>query len=201
MIAIIDYGMGNLRSLHYKLMKDGIDSIITNKKDEIYKSEKIILPGVGNFKKAMENIYNLELFNLLNEEVLVKKKKILGICLGMQLLTNHSEEGDIDGFAWIDAQTIKFKFENNDLSIPHVGWNNIMLINNHKYLENLSEKEFYFTHSYFVKCKNDENVIAKTNYGIEFDSIIQSNNVFGTQFHPEKSHRKGFELILNFAKS
>lgn len=103
--------------------------------------------------------------------------------------------------AWIDAQTIKFKFENNDLSIPHVGWNNIMLINNHKYLENLSEKEFYFTHSYFVKCKNDENVIAKTNYGIEFDSIIQSNNVFGTQFHPEKSHRKGFELILNFAKS
>jgi len=201
MIAIIDYGMGNLRSLQYKLLKDGIDCLITNNPDEIANSTKIILPGVGNFKKAMENIHKLNLFDVLNNEVLINKKNIMGICLGMQLLTDYSEEGNVDGLGWINAKTIKFNFNDNSLRIPHVGWNSLNTINEHKYLKGVDENEFYFTHSYYVLCKNEENVISKSNYGIDFDSIIVKDNIFGTQFHPEKSHLSGFKLISNFAKS
>lgn len=200
MIAIIDYGMGNLRSLKYKLDREGIDSIVTNDKKLIETSDKIILPGVGNFKKAMNNLNELDLIDSLNIQVLKYKKPIFGICLGMQLLTNHSEEGDVNGLCWIDAKTIKFNFENRKLRIPHVGWSKIEIINKNQYLDGLENNDFYFTHSYYVKCKNESNVIARTNYGNHFDSIIINDNIFGTQFHPEKSHKIGFQLILNFAK-
>jgi glutamine amidotransferase len=199
MIAIIDYGMGNLRSLKYKLDRENINSVVTYDHKIIRSCDKIILPGVGNFKKAMSNLDELELIDFLNEEVVVKSKPVLGICLGMQLLTNYSEEGNVKGLAWIDAETIKFNFNDNKYKIPHVGWNNLEIIHDHQYLNDISDKDFYFTHSYYVKCKNTENIIAKSKYGLEFDSVINKDNIFGTQFHPEKSHKTGFNLIINFS--
>lgn len=200
MLAIVDFGMGNLRSLKYKLDREGIESVITNDRSVISASEKIILPGVGNFKKAMENLAKLELIGLLNEEAIEKKKPVLGICLGMQLMTKWSEEGNTAGLGWFDAETIQFRFEDKKIKIPNVGWLPISIINKNPLLEGLESNEFYFTHSYYVKCKNEECVSARSYYGLEFDSVIRRENITGTQFHPEKSHKSGFGLIVNFAK-
>ena len=203
MIVIIDMGMGNLRSIEYKLNKHKIDVIISSDASQIINATKLILPGVGNFEAGIKNLQNRGLIPILNNLVLEDKVPILGICLGMQLFTNHSEEGDIEGLGWIDAQTRKFRFDNNrDLKVPHVGWNKIKIINECSILKNVStSKRFYFTHSYYVQCNNKEDVIATTEYGSEFVSVLCKENIVGTQFHPEKSHMEGFEIVRLFCSN
>jgi glutamine amidotransferase len=202
-IVIIDYGMGNIGSVQNMLKYLGTDSIVTSDKKEIENAEKLILPGVGHFKSAMDNINKLGIAELLKAEVLEKKKPILGICLGMQLMCSHSEEGDVSGLSLIDAKVRKFDFSHNDkLKIPHMGWNKVELLNNRSkiFKESLDESRFYFVHSYYVKCNNISDVLTKTNHGLNFDSSFERGNIFGVQFHPEKSHRFGIHLFENFLK-
>ena len=202
MVTIVDYGMGNLGSIFNMFKKIGVQSKITSNKSEIEKAEKILLPGVGSFDAAMNKINELDFKELLNYKALEEKIPVLGICLGMQLLTNSSEEGVLPGLGWIPAETLKFKFEKEqNLKIPHMGWNLVEKNKDSKLTEDfIDEARFYFVHSYYVKCQNDSNSILKTTYGLTFDSAIQNENIYGAQFHPEKSHKFGMNLLKNFSK-
>lgn len=201
MITIINYGMGNLGSVQNMLKRIGVKSIITSDINEIEKAEKILLPGVGAFDAAISKIDELNLRPILTYMAKEKKVPFLGICLGMQLLTESSEEGVLKGLNFVPAKTIKFKFpENSDLKIPHMGWNLVTKKTESVLTKNFTDEfRFYFVHSYHVKCDNPINSILTTNYGYEFDSAIQNENVFGAQFHPEKSHKYGMQLLSNFA--
>ena len=201
MITIINYGMGNLGSVQNMLKRIGVKSIISSDINEIEKAEKILLPGVGAFDAAISKIDELNLRPVLTFMAKEKKVPFLGICLGMQLLTDSSEEGVLKGLNFVPAKTIKFKFpENSDLKIPHMGWNLVTKKTESVLTKNFTnEFRFYFVHSYHVKCDNPINSILTTNYGYEFDSVIQNENVFGAQFHPEKSHKYGMQLLSNFA--
>lgn len=202
MVTIVDYGMGNLGSIFNMFKKIGVPSKITSNKSEIEKAEKILLPGVGSFDAAMNKINELDFKELLNYKALEEKIPVLGICLGMQLLTNSSEEGILPGLGWIPAETLKFKFEKEqNLKIPHMGWNLVEKNRDSKLTEGfIDETRFYFVHSYYVKCQYDSNSILKTTYGLTFDSAIQNENIYGAQFHPEKSHKFGMNLLMNFSK-
>jgi glutamine amidotransferase len=199
-IVIVDYGMGNLHSVHYKLGKLCPEVIISSSKEDILAASKIILPGVGHFAAGMKNIIDRDLKSALDYKALEEKVPILGICLGMQLLTKHSEEGDVDGLGWIDAKTKLFdKQKLNGLKIPHMGWNTLLRNGEDPIMTGVAEEDmFYFVHSFFVECEQKENVLCSTEYGIEFHSGISKGNIFGFQFHPEKSHDSGIKLLKNF---
>ena len=201
MIVIVDFGMGNLNSIKYKLEQSGIDVSISFDKEEIANASKLILPGVGHFKRAMENIVNLELKEVLDEQVLERKKPIFGICLGFQLFFSHSEEGNQKGLGWIDGQVKKFSFNPDNMKkTPHVGWNNIEILGDDIIFRNISKTQrFYFTHSYHVVC-DSSSVLSLTDYGYKFTSSLRKDNIVGTQFHPEKSQKAGFEVLKNFCK-
>ena len=199
MITVVDYGMGNLGSIENMLNKIKVPVNVTSDLNEITNSSKLLLPGVGKFDAAMNRINNSGLREVLDEKVLNQKIPVLGICLGMQLLTCSSEEGVIPGLGWIKASTKKFPTF-NDLKVPHMGWNIVDVSNESLLTQSLpKESRFYFVHSYCVHVHNPNNSILKTNYGIEFDSAISHGNVFGTEFHPEKSHKFGMQLLKNFA--
>lgn len=204
MITIVDYGMGNLGSIKNMFKYIGVDAIIESDIDKIKNASKILLPGVGSFDTAMKKINETDLKEVLNEKALKEQIPVLGICLGMQLLTNSSEEGALSGLGWIDAETMSFKDRiAKSYRVPHMGWNlvkksNESLLTNG--FEEFDETRFYFVHSYFVKVKNEDNSILKANYGKEFDCAIQKDNIFGAQFHPEKSHKFGMKLFENFAR-
>ena len=201
MITIIDYGMGNLGSVQNMFKRIGVKSQISSDKLEIEKADKILLPGVGAFDNAMKRLNQSGLKEVLDYKALDQKVPVLGICLGMQLLTNSSEEGTENGFGWIDAKTLKFKFSDRNMKVPHMGWNIVKPSSNSLLTTNLpNESRFYFVHSYYVKVKEETNSILKANYGLEFDSAIQRDNIFGAQFHPEKSHKFGMQLFTNFSK-
>lgn len=200
MITIIDYNMGNIGSIANMLKKLRVESVITSDKRIIQNAKKIILPGVGSFDKALDNIKKLDLFEILNIKANVDQIPLLGICLGMQLLTNNSEEGNEKGFGWIDSETCRFK-NDGTIKIPHMGWNNVIRSSNSSLTNNLIEdSRFYFVHSYYVKVNNENNSILKTTHSIEFDSAIQKDNIFGVQFHPEKSGEIGLNILNNFLK-
>jgi glutamine amidotransferase len=198
MIAILDYGIGNLKSVYNMFKKVGIESIITSDIEVIKNADKYLLPGVGSFDYGMCSLKNAHFFKILEKEILENKKPILGICLGMQLLTNSSEEGKEKGLGWIDAKTLKFKLEDKTLSIPHMGWNKTSPINEENIFKNLDENRFYFVHSYHVVCNDKSNILATTDYGQHFTCSIYKDNIFGVQFHPEKSHKFGMQLLKNF---
>jgi len=200
-IVIVDYGMGNLRSIVNTFEKLSIKAIVSSDIGQILSAEKIILPGVGAFDKGMDNLERLGFIEALNRKVIVEKTPVLGICLGMQLFTMSSEEGNAQGLGWIKGKTIKFKFDSaQELKIPHVGWNKIIKKQDSKLLEGIGEdNRFYFTHSYHVECEDKDNVIAETAYGYNFASVVQKDNIWGVQFHPETSHKDGMALLKNFS--
>ncbi len=201
MITIVDYGVGNLSSIANMIKKVGGSHEITGDPEKIRKAEKLILPGVGHFAKGMENLRNSGFIEILNHKALVEKVPVLGICLGMQLLTKHSEEGNTDGLGWIQAKTVRFNFgESKEKNkIPHMGWNEIIIKSSTPLLKGFHEApRFYFVHSFHVKVENPENIICTAHHGYEFVCGIQSDNVMGVQFHPEKSHKFGMQLIRNF---
>lgn len=200
MITIIDYGMGNVGSIQNMLKYLGVSSLVTNDPEMIRNAEKIILPGVGAFDAAMERINSSGLRDLLDQKALCDKVPILGICLGMQLLTESSEEGFSPGLGWIAAKTLRFP-SSDDLKVPHMGWNTVTVSNRSRLTDELDEDtRFYFVHSYYVKVENEQQSILKTHYGFDFDSAVQKDNIYGVQFHPEKSHRFGKLLFKNFAR-
>ena len=202
MITIIDYGMGNLGSVANMIKKVGGKSIITSNKDDIKNAKKILLPGVGAFDSAVKNLKKLHLWDLIKEKVVVEKVPIMGICLGMQLLTKGSEEGELDGFGFIDAYAKRFEFEKEDLKIPHMGWNVVNLQKKSKLFEGMEHQEnrFYFVHSFAVECKENKDILTTTHYGYDFVSSFEKENIVGCQFHPEKSHKFGMKLFKNFVE-
>ncbi|MBI68480.1 MAG: imidazole glycerol phosphate synthase subunit HisH [Phycisphaerae bacterium] len=201
MILIIDYGMGNLRSVLKAFERNNLKATVSHKISDLEKSKKIVLPGVGHFNKGKENLDNLGLSDILNHKVKNDRTPILGICLGMQLMTMFSEEGSKEGFGWVDAKTIRFKFPDNKVKIPHMGWNNIVKKKKHTILDGINNNDlFYFVHSYHVICNKSEDILSKSYYGNNFVSAFQRDNIIGTQFHPEKSHSYGLRILKNFAK-
>ena len=204
MITIIDYEMGNVGSIANMLKYIGVESTIESDPDKIKNASKILLPGVGSFDTAINKIKEKNLLEVLNEKALKEQVPVLGICLGMQLLTNGSEEGEEQGLGWIPAKTIAFKDRiDSSLKIPHMGWNLVKKAQESsltKEFELFDESRFYFVHSYFVEVEDEQNSILKTDYGVEFDSAIAKDNIFGAQFHPEKSHKFGMKLFENFAR-
>jgi glutamine amidotransferase len=203
MVIIVDYGMGNLGSIENMLKKVGIEAVVSSDKTMIKKADKLILPGVGAFDNGMKNLTERGLIPLLNEKALQEKTPILGLCLGMQLFTRHSEEGKLPGLGWMDAETVSFKFggANANLKVPHMGWNTIQICQPHPlFVEMDTETRFYFVHSYHVICRDTTAVLAQTDYGYVFTSAIAKENILGVQFHPEKSHKFGLKLFKNFAE-
>jgi len=201
MITVIDYGMGNLGSVANMFRRIGAESNITSDLTEIRKAEKLLLPGVGAFDAAMQRIIESGIKEVLDKKVLEEKVPILGICLGMQLLTYSSEEGKLQGLGWIRATTKKFRFDDPKLKIPHMGWNFIKQQKTHALIADLHEDpRFYFVHSYYVSVEDKDDVLANTHYGFDFNSMLQKDNIMGAQFHPEKSHKYGMKLLENFAK-
>jgi glutamine amidotransferase len=202
MIVIVDYGMGNLGSVLNMFKKVGAEAKISSDLNEISKAPKILLPGVGAFDTAMQRINDAGMLAVLNQKALVEKVPVLGICLGMQLLTNSSEEGKLLGLGWIDGAAYNFKERiDESLRIPHMGWNITSIEQQNAITAGYNgEVRFYFVHSYYVKVVNRSHCMMETNYGLPFDSAIVKDNIFGAQFHPEKSHKFGMHLFKNFAK-
>ena len=199
MISVLDYGMGNIGSILNMLKWIGVESEVCDDLPSLKNVQKLVLPGVGAFDHAMSRIRELGMFDMLNQKALVEEIPILGICLGMQLMTRGSEEGEMEGFGWIPAEAQRFT-ESSSLKIPHMGWN---VVNSNKESELTlgfeAETRFYFVHSYAVFSDNPNTCILETSYGVDFDSAIQKGQIFGVQFHPEKSHRFGAKLFRNFA--
>lgn len=199
-IAIVNYGMGNLHSVYRKLSQLDAHPVVATTANEILKADKIILPGVGHFEKAIENLRHLGLYDVLNEMVLIKKTPILGICLGMQLMAKESEEGNVAGFGWINSRVVKFKIQNKiKHKVPQTGWNTINICKESNLLKSIDDQsEFYFLHSYHYGVSDPNDILTTTDYENEFVSAVEKENIFGTQFHPEKSHNSGLQLLKNF---
>lgn len=203
MIGIIDYGSGNVHAISNIYKKLNIPHVITADSNELEKASHLILPGVGAFDETMRVLNESGLKNFLNEMVLVKEKPIMGICVGMQLLAERSEEGMLAGFGWIKGQVKKFNPSKLTTKpyLPHLGWNTVSMQNNHAVFNNIDQKQgFYFLHSYYFECASKDDVLGITEYGDSFASAVNRQNIFGMQFHPEKSHQNGIELFRNFAK-
>lgn len=199
MITIVDYGMGNVGSVFNMLRKLRSKVQISSNENEIANSDKLILPGVGHFDRGFENLKLSGLIGVISEQVLVKKRPILGICLGMQMMTRGSEEGAQNGLGWVAADTIKFSSDNN-LKIPHMGWNQVQPSIGAKLFEPAPEEpeRFYFVHSYYVRVDNPKHVAAYCHYGQDFVASFEVDNIMGVQFHPEKSHLFGMRLFQRF---
>lgn len=200
MIAIIDYGLGNLYSIWNMLKHLDIESVITSDRETIIRADRLILPGVGKFDEGMKNLEESGLDSIIKEQS-IEGKPILGICLGMHLLGKASEEGDSRGLGLIDFRTVRFDFQSDKhLKIPHMGWERVVLKDSPLTKGLCDGERYYFVHSYHAVCKDEDTVIAKCNYGYEFVAGVRNGNTYGLQFHPEKSHRYGMRILKNFSE-
>ena len=192
--------MGNLNSIKNILKKIGVSALITSNHAEIRSASKLILPGVGAFDNGMKNLKDMGIIEALNEAVLIHRTPILGICLGMQLMTRSSEEGILPGLGWIDGKTVRFnRHDYPDLRVPNIGWNVLDINRQNPLFQGIDgSSRFYFVHSYHVCCNDSNDVVATTPYGIKFTSAFAKENIIGVQFHPEKSLRFGFRVLENF---
>lgn len=195
MLVIVDTKISNTKSVQNMLNKIGYDSIITSDPKIIKNATKLILPGVGTFDEGISQLKKLSLIECLNDLVINKRIPILGICLGMQLFFNKSEEGLSEGLGWINGNVIKFRHLSPSLKVPHMGWNDVDISINNDLIKNKSK--FYFVHSYHVEC-DESNILLTSDYGYKFVCGVKKDNVYGVQFHPEKSHKYGFELMERF---
>ncbi len=203
MMTIIDYGVGNIGAFQNVYKRLNISTKIAKSHNELVDVDKLILPGVGSFDHAMKQLNNSGMREKLEELVIFDKVPVLGICVGMQMMGNRSEEGGFEGLKWIDAEILKF-----DEAVipyrtktPHMGWNHVIPERDNLLFAGLTNDPlFYFLHSYYFKCNNTLNTIAHTIYGNSFSSAVQCDNIYGIQFHPEKSHQVGEKLLYNFAK-
>ena len=203
MIGIIDYGSGNVQAIATIYKNLNINYQVITKPEDLDRTDKLILPGVGAFDSTMQQLIDSGLKDKLNELVLDKKIPILGICVGLQVMGYKSDEGDLPGLGWIAGKVTRFddtkiKFKPK---LPHMGWNTINDVQNHKLFQGIdNDFGFYFVHSFYFECEKEQNILTTSNYGGEFTSSIYDNHIFGTQFHPEKSHGNGVQLLKNFAE-
>ncbi len=199
-IVIVDFGMGNLNSVRKKISMLGGSPVVSSDPKDIECCDKLILPGVGHFGKAMNNLKQLGLVEALRVYALERKKPVLGICLGMQLFAKKSEEGNAEGLGWVDAEIVRFRISDTTLfKVPHIGWNRVSIAKESMLMKGIPPaSEFYFVHSYYLVAKEKGNVLGETEYESRFVSAIECENIFGVQFHPEKSHDAGKTLLSNF---
>lgn len=201
MIGIVNYGLGNIKSIYNIISNVGGEARILDNPSQLEGCSKLILPGVGAFDHGMNGLKNGNWIEPLNELVLEKRMPVLGICLGMQLMCKRSEEGNLSGLSWVNAEVKRFNFGDNPfgLRIPHMGWNTIKLCKPTPLFSNYeTEQRFYFVHSYHVCCEDGNDVLATTNYGFDIHAAFIKDNIIGMQFHPEKSHRFGKMFFKNF---
>lgn len=201
MIGIINYGMGNLKSVSNALAFLNVKHLIIDEVKDLKKVDSYILPGVGAFGMAMNNIHKLGFKNELEEQILNKKKNILGLCLGMQLFFDSSEEnGNFEGLSWIKGKVKSLNKLNLNLTVPHMGWNDFNIEKESVLLHGLIDYDFYYVHSFYCECDDRDDVIASVDYGVKIDVMLEKENVFGCQFHPEKSQNSGLKILSNFCK-
>ncbi len=204
MLVIVNYGLGNLASIRNMFKRIGVHSEISGDPQVIAGAQRLVLPGVGAFDNGMQNINNAGLVPVLNKKALEDKVPILGICLGMQLLGKGSEEGQLPGLGWVDGRCRRFDpgAAGHTLKVPHMGWNEVKALRSSPLLEGFSAEDlvFYFVHSYHLVCSLSSDVLGVTNYGCDFTSVVHHGKVYGTQFHPEKSHKHGMRLLKNFVE-
>lgn len=202
MVVILDYGMGNVGSVSRAFDKIGISSVISNDVKLIKSSSHIVIAGVGSFDRGIKGIFDSGMLTALNEAVYQDEKPVLGICLGMQLMMESSEEGTQKGLGYFEGKCVKFRAtESKEIKVPHMGWNETTVKRENKLIPiSLGVQRFYFVHSYHVVLKNTDDAIAETYYGYPFASAINKGKIYGVQFHPEKSHQFGFRLLQRFVE-
>lgn len=199
MIAIIDYNMGNVGSVRNALVAIGAEVVLSSKREDIEKATHIILPGVGTFGDGMRRLADCGVIPILETEVLEKKKPFLGICLGMQIMAEFGEEGGRhEGLSWIKGQTRRLNFDEERLRLPHIGWDDVVSEDRSLLFQNVASSIFYFIHSYILVPEKKDVVTASCAYGEKFAASIQKGNIFGVQFHPEKSQKSGLAVLRNF---
>lgn len=198
-VAIIDHGMGNLGSVQNMLRRLGATSVRTTDPEEIAAADRIVLAGIGGFDGAMGRLDDLGIVDLLNDRVLNAGTLILGVCLGMQLMAQRSDEGRLGGLGWIDAEVRRFKFPpERKLPVPHMGWQEVDVTRPNPLLHSEDAPRFYFSHAYHVACRDPQDVAATATYGAAFVAAVHRGNIMGTQFHPEKSHVFGMDVYRRF---
>jgi glutamine amidotransferase len=199
-IRIVDYGLGNMLAFLNAYKRLNVQASVAKTAEELRDADKIILPGVGAFDHAMELLDRSGMRAELDEQVLGKKKPVLGICVGMQILARSSDEGEAAGLGWIDGRVRAFKALGKDLVLPHMGWNDVRPVSETPLFASLrTDARFYFLHSYYMECQRPEDLAAVASYGVDFGCAVHAGNIYGVQFHPEKSHHFGTQLLKNFA--
>jgi len=207
MVTLVDYGLGNIHAFHHIYTRLNLPVEIASNPEQLLRAEKIILPGVGAFDWAMTRLNESGLRETLDDLVLRQKVPVLGICVGMQMMANSSDEGSLPGLGWVDAVVKKLSMkteasqqESNQLALPHMGWNDVVSNRESALLSGITAPRFYFLHSYYFVPGQTSQTLATTHYGVEFTSAAANEHIYGVQFHPEKSHSWGIQLLKNFAE-
>ena len=201
-VTLVGYGLGNIQAFANIYHRLNIPVVIASNADQLLGAEKLILPGVGAFDWAMARLNESGMRARLDELVLHQKTPVLGVCVGMQMMANRSEEGEVPGLGWIDAEVVRFQLAQvSHAPLPHMGWNDVNFLREDPLFVGISSPRFYFLHSYHFLAHHDSQILATTDYGHSFTSIASSSHIYGVQFHPEKSHHWGVQLLKNFAES
>jgi len=200
-VTIVDYGLGNIRAFYHIYQRLNIPVEVAATAEQLTSAQKLILPGVGAFDWAMNRLNGSGLRDVLDDLVLNRSVPVLGVCVGMQMMASSSEEGSLVGLGWLDAEVVRFNVDQSDLTpLPHMGWNDVSPVNDETIFKGINSPRYYFLHSYCIRPACDENILSRTFFGEDFVSAVARDNIYGTQFHPEKSHHWGIDLLKNFAE-